>query len=132
MSGVAVLRALMIASSGLTNIVPSTNIMAGTVPIKSRMPWIALEQTSLEERITVTPDAAPLQTERVTVRIYSNTYPQQKTIKRLIEAACPQTRGLIAGVTVDSIFEEAEGPDEPLTELNIVAQVKNYTVRFTE
>lgn len=121
MSGVAVIRYLLANATAVTAVVPATRIMAGELPLNSVLPGISIVQISSVPRNTVKMNEAKVQhTDRVQVSVLvkgtqatpaGTGYPGVKALIKLVLAACPQTRGTINGVDVDSITPDVEGPD---------------------
>lgn len=137
MSGVNVIRYLLANDSGVTAVVPSTRIMAGDLPLNTAAPAIAITQVSSVPynalRINETPK---LHTDRVQVTVIRKAepadrgYPGLHSLLALVLAACPSQRGSVNSVSVDSIVPDGEGPDLPITELNLFTRSRDFLVRW--
>lgn len=132
MSGVAIIRARLVANAALIAVVPATNIRAGEVPLRSSLPWISIEQTGLEEHKNIEMTGALMQMERVEVNILSATFPVQKIIERLVEAACQTFRGTVGAFSVDSILPDGKTADGNIPGVDCFVKEINYMVRFYE
>ncbi len=140
MSGVAVIRALLVAAAPVTNVVPAPRIMAGDLPINTAMPAIAITQVSGTERLTISMVETPrMHTERVQVSVLlKNTsatpvgtgYPGVKALLALVLAACPNQHGTMAGVDVDSILPDQVGPDLQDDVTGLISQSHDFIVKY--
>lgn len=121
MSGVAVIVALLKASAPLTTIVPAARIMGGDLPLNTVLPAISVAQVSSVPRNTVAMgEPKVLHTDRVQVSALVKGpqgtppgvgYPGVKALMKMVLKACPNTRGTVNGISVDSIIPDTEGPD---------------------
>ena len=112
MSGVIIIRALLVANAALLSAVPASKIMAGVIPINTVLPAISIAQISGVTRNTISMNEAQvLATDRVQVTVMAKTYAEQKRILELVRAACPNTRGQVNGVQCDSVWSDMTGPD---------------------
>lgn len=112
MSGVIIIWSLLSTNAGLLAVVPAAKIMAGVIPINTVLPAISIAQISGVTRNTIgMNEAKVLATDRVQITVMSKTYPQQKQILDLVRAACPNTRGIVNGISCDCILSDVVGPD---------------------
>lgn len=112
MSGVVVIRALLVANTALLSAVPASKIMAGVIPINTVLPAISIAQISGMTRNTISMnDVQVLATDRVQVTVMAKTYAEQKRILELVRSACPNTRGQVNGVQCESVWSDMTGPD---------------------
>lgn len=131
MSGVAIVRALMVGHAPLTAQVQAARIVAGDLKQGTTLPAISITLVSGVEGLTVAmTEAGKLVTERVQVTVLASSYPSLKNIIGLVRAALPHTRGAVAGFTCDSILPAGDGPDGWLPEESIYDQPIDFTVRF--
>jgi len=130
MSGVSVIRALLVASSGLTDIVPATKIFAGVVPLKTAVPAISVGQVSGTENLTVKMATRPMRVERVQVTVEAASYKQQKEVLELVREACVRGSGNVNGVTLDSILPDGEGPDFMDHDTKVYFQSRDFIVKW--
>lgn len=130
MSGVAIIRKLLVNDSNVLLAVPATRIMAGALPINSSLPVISIRQISGIEFKTVKRSEINTATDRVQVTALASTYVQQKEIIELIRNAIVTSRSTINGFDVDSIDHDLDGPDLYTDNPVIYEQSIDYIVRF--
>lgn len=132
MSGVAVILALLQDSAALTAKVPASRIQAGELPLKTQLPAISVTMISSVDRHVVKqdPGAGIFTTERVQVTVLAASYPKAAEVSRLVRCACQNTRGQIAGVKVDSILMELEGPDFFDDQITMVGRSRDFIVAW--
>lgn len=119
MSGVAIVRALLVANAPVIAVVPAVRIIAGVLPINMTLPAITVSQVSSLPHNTVAMIETPkLHTDRVQVSVHvkaaeasGSGYPGMRALLQLILAACPNTHATVAGFAVDSVIPDLEGPD---------------------
>ena len=131
MSAVAVVRYLLVNDATLLSAVPAVRIKTSVLPLGTPLPAIMIEHISTTERLTVdmsTP--ARFATSRVQVTALAKTYTQCASIVELIRKALPHTRGLVAGVQLDSILPEGANPDFYDVESETHAQSRDFFVAF--
>ncbi len=141
MSGVAVIRALLAASSPVTAVAPAASIVCGDLPQGTPLPGIEIKQISGVPRLTVAmTEAGRLHTDRVQVTALlkgpqgtpaGTGYPGVKALLALVLAACPNQRGSIAGVAVDSILPDVVGPDLSDPAASLYSQSQDFIVKYT-
>lgn len=131
MSGVAVIVTLLAADAGVTAIVPAARIFGGDVPLSTATPSIGVSQISGMPRNTVSmAETRRLITERVQVTIHAASYDQQKALLELVRRACPNQRGTVDGVDLDSILPDIEGPDLTDADAKIYEQSRDFLVKW--
>ena len=140
MSGVAVIRHLLANSAGITAVVPAARIMAGDLPVNTEMPAISITEISSVPRLTVAmtePNRMHLERVQVSALVKGPQgspagagYPGVKSLLALILAACPNQRGTINGVKVDSILPDTEGPDLFDMTLSLYSGSRDFLVRW--
>lgn len=131
MSGVIVMTWLLTHDSNLNAVVPVAKVYAGDIPLNTALPAISVMHISGVSRKTVAMSGTKLITDRVQVTVNAKTYASQKSILRLIEAACPLSRGTINGIACDSVLPDIEGPDLSMPDAEIYEQSLDFIVRFT-
>ena len=131
MSGVAIVRALLVSNAALLAAVPATKIMAGAIPVATVLPAISVAQISSTERHTVAMNGKKLITERVQVTVCTKSYPTQKSILALVRGALPVSRGVVAGYDCDSVLAGPEGPDIYDPDAVIYEQSQDFFVKFS-
>lgn len=140
MSGVAVVVYLLTHNAPLNGVVVTAQIMAGILPLKTPLPAIGVTQVSGVPRLTLAMiEAGALQSDRVQVTVKTRGrastvagggYPEQKSIIVLARAALPNMRGVINGVTVDSILPDVTGPDDQDLQLDEYTQSQDFIVKW--
>lgn len=131
MSGVAVVRYLLANAAGVTALVPATRIMAGTLPLNTALPALAVAQVSGVHRLTLgMVETGMLRTERVQVTVLAKTYASQKAVLAAVLAACPNQRGTVNGVALDSVLPDGEGPDLFDADATICEQSIDFIVKW--
>lgn len=131
MSGVAVVRSLLAANSGVIAQVPATKIFSGIIP-QGSIPAIGVSEITGQERLTVAMTGTKLRTERVQVTVQTKTYPTKKSILALVRAACRNRNGTVNNVEVDSILADIEGPDLDDPDAQIFTQSQDFIVKWRE
>lgn len=140
MSGVAVIRTLLAANTGVLAVVAAARIKAGDLPLTTTMPAIGIKQVSSVPMLLIrTNESGRLHTDRVQVTGYlRDEYGTPKgdgiagldALMKLILAGCPSQRGTVGGISVDSITPDYEGPDLSIPELNIVTRSRDFFVKW--
>lgn len=140
MSGVAVIRYLLANHSPLTAVVAAAKIMAGTLPESVKPPAISVTTVSTIPRNTLAmTEAKALVTERVQVTLHvhqsereGSDYAGLSTGMRLIRQACPNQRGTVNGIELDSIMPDITGPDLEAIDEGIIARSQDFIVKWLE
>jgi len=128
---VRVVRYLLAHDAALLALVAADNIAAGSLPLDTVLPAICVQEISLVQRRTASMTAGKvLATSRVQVTVIATSVSQQKAILDLVRSACPNTRGIVNTVSVDSILPDQDGPDMRDQDATIFAQSKDFIVRF--
>lgn len=130
MSGVSIIRSILVSDGNLLNVVPETKIMAGVIPLNTALPAISIRQISGLEYKTISRTGTQTVTERIQVSVLAPTYMKQKEILELIRSAIPATRGTVNTFDVDSIVLDIDGPDLYTETPVIYEQSIDYMVRF--
>lgn len=130
MSGVAVIRYLLVNNASLTATVSADKIKPGLVPIGITLPAISIRQISGREFQIIKRGSNQLVTERIQITAQAKTYTEQKAIIALIRAALPGTHGTVNTFLVDSLTYESDGPDLEYENPVIFEQSLDYFVKF--
>ncbi|MFA6204481.1 MAG: hypothetical protein WC710_14985 [Gallionella sp.] len=131
MSAATAIRYLLANNATLIAQVPATKIMAGAIPLNTALPAISVMEISNVPRNNVGMNETNiLETCRVQVTVLAKTYPTQKSILELVRKACPNQRGSIGGVEVDSILPDSAGPDMYDDAAVIYMQSRDFIVKF--
>ena len=142
MSGVAVIRYLLVNNAPLVALIPAGQIVAGDFPINQPMPAISVKQISSVPRLTISMLGPKMHTDRVQVSVLVKNapqpvgvpagYPGVKNVIKKVLAACPNQHGVINTFTVDSIVPDIEGPDLPNPELSLQGSSRDFIVKWFE
>lgn len=135
MSGVSVIRYLLVHSAPLIAVVNANNIKGGVLPL-TVLPGISISTIDGIPRKTIAmTEPNRLITERVQVMVQTKSdvpsgYAQMKQILNLVAAALPNTRGTINNVTVECVLPESEGPELIDAALSVNMQSQDYFVKW--
>lgn len=140
MSGVAVIRYLLVHDAAVLAKVPASRIFAGDAPIKTELPALSVKQISGLPYLTVAMDEnARLHTERVQVTALVKSsdgtpagegYPGVKALLAIVFSACKNTHGTVDGVDVVSVLPDTEGPDLEDAVHALLTQSRDFMVRY--
>ena len=146
MSGVVVIVALLKANAPILSAlgagppIAANRIMAGDLPLSTVLPAITVTQISGVPRLTVAMiEPNRLNTDRVQVSVLFKGpagspsglgYPGVKNMMKLVLAACPNQRGTINGINVDSILPDTEGPDLQDDATSLFSQSRDFIVKW--
>ena len=131
MSDVKVIRYLLANNTALNAVVQPNSIMAGIVPQGATLPAIEITHVSGVWNKEVSEQSKTCRA-RVQITVIAQSYTQQKQIIDLARDAVPRTRGTIAGVSVDSILREPDGPDFRDDEVGLFMQTQDFIVTYNE
>lgn len=133
MSGIKVIRALLVAHAPVLALVPAARIVAGTVPQGMPLPAIGLTEISRVELPTVSLGQRAAQvTARVQVTVHASTYPDQKAVLQAAKLGPGAHTGTVAGVEVRSVMRDVVGPDMKDDDAEIYQQSRDFKVVFVE
>lgn len=134
MSGVAIIRALLIAHKPVTDIVFASNIRAGILPQGSALPAVSVSSVSEIEEITTARNMpVKMIRERVQVTVYtSGDYPKMKALMKATSLGKGVFTGTVAGFRVRSVLPWSVGPEIPPADDNIFEQSRDFMVTFVE
>lgn len=140
MSGVAIVRALLAAHAPLLALgIPSTRIIAGTLPQGTTLPAISVTTITESEQGTV---ARRLGTkmirERVQVTVLMNQtggtteYAAFKNLVKATSLGAGVYTGIVVGFRVRSVMPWGVGPELPQDDDRILEQSRDFMVTFME
>jgi hypothetical protein len=140
MSGIKVIRYKLANNAALLAVVPAARIVAGDLDLNTTLPVISIRQISSIRRNTVSmAEAKTFVTERVQVSVLVKSYEQGgadyaglENVLKLVRQACPNSRGTVNGVELDSILPLDEGPDLPSDTAEILQRSMDFRVTWTE
>ena len=132
MNGVIAVRALLVADTGVTALVPAIRIVAGVIPQGSALPAISLMSVSSIDRNIPAPGSKRRVTERVQVTVLAVSYPAAKALIRAVRAASADRMPAIGGLTDVTVHTDSAGPDFLDEETGIHMQSQDFRVSFNE
>lgn len=133
MSGVAIIRALLVAHAPLVAMVAADRIKAGVLPLGTTLPAIGITQVSGVDRNIISPRATVTVTERVQVTVLAATYVQQKAVIALVRKACRDQRGTFASYPACLVLTYGQGPDGLLGDgSGVFDQAQDFSVSYAQ
>lgn len=108
----------------------ANNVIVGKKREKAILPAITIRLVSGTDRLTVSMTHRQFRTQRVQVMVHGKTQIQQQRLLEAVLVACPNTRGTLNGIHVDSILPDGEGPDLSDPDAEIYEQSRDFIVRF--
>jgi hypothetical protein len=132
MSDVKVIVALLLADAAVRSMVRD-EIHPGVVPQGTVLPAIAINSISNFELGKIK-DAGNyiLKRSRTQVTVETKSYEDQKTLLRLVSLAIRDGKRQVAGVLVNSIARDTEGPDMRNDDAGIFMQSRDFRVTYNE
>lgn len=132
MSGVKIVRALLVADSALIALVPATRVIAGVLPQATAIPSIAVTEVSRVDHQQLKGSAYGHSTSRVQVSVLAGNYPQQKQILGAVRHACRDKTGTVASIAGVSVLLDSTGPDFNDSDTGFFMQSQDFKVGYTE
>jgi hypothetical protein len=132
MDGVAIVRALIVASSEMLELVPLERIVGGVLPVGTELDAISITRVSVIDRNIPSPGANRRVTERIQVTAMGRTYPRSKAALRAAKAVLADFVGTAAGLDNVCIQTDAGGPDFMNEEASIHMGTQDFIVGYTE
>lgn len=130
MHDVKAIRALLVNSGPLTQIVGAEKIVYGEIKEGTPLPAIGITHISGIWGAQVS-GQSDLGRARVQVTVVAASYLVKKQIIDLVCNAVPRKPGLIAGVAVVEILRDSGGPDIDDSAAGIFIQTQDFKVSFT-
>jgi len=132
MNGVIAVRALLVADTGVTALVPASRIIAGSIPQGTTLPAISLMAVSSTDRNILQPGTSRRVTERVQVTALAASYPATKAVLRAVRQAAADRTPVIDGITHVTVHTDSSGPDFLDEATGIHMQTQDFRVSFNE
>jgi hypothetical protein len=132
MSAVKIIRALLVADTALTTLVPASRIVAGVPPLGTVLPLIALTEISRVDHNLVKGAATSRSTARVQVTVMAANYIAQKSLLAAVRHAARDKVGALSGFANAAVQLDGTGPDFMDAEADIYQQGQDFKVSFTE
>ena len=107
MSGEAVLTYILSNNAGVLAQVVTANIIAGTLPTKTQLPGIGVQEVdSLPHNMINVNEKPRLHTDRVQVTALARSRGAVRVLLRAVLAALPDQRGSVGGVNLSAIVSD--------------------------
>ncbi len=132
MSAIKIVRALLVADTDLTALVPANRIVAGIPAQGMTLPLIALTEISRVDRNLVKGASTSRSTSRVQVTVMTASYPAQKALLGAVRHAARSKVGTFSGVSNAAVHLDGTGPDFMDSETKIYQQGQDFMVSFNE
>lgn len=134
MSGVAIMRALMLAHEPLTALVPAARIRIGEIPQGTVLPAVLITSVSGPNEIgTVARNTAYTTVrERVQVTVYAKSYEEQERILMACKLGRGVHKGEHAGFYTNSVIPEGVNPPILPGEDRVYERSRDFMVTFSE
>jgi hypothetical protein len=142
MSGSLVIRYMLANYQPILATIPPDRIVAGDLSISTERPCMIIQNVDSDDfRMIKRSGVRALVSDRVQVTTLvdgqrSSTpgsgYMGLHDLMKLIPKACPNARGLINGVDVESIDLEPEGPDLTDESTQLFSRSRDFLVRYYE
>lgn len=132
MSGVKIIRVLLLADSDVLVMVPASRVVAGTLPQGTTLPAISITEVSRVERVVLKASANSHCTSRIQATVITDSYPAQKALLGAMRHACRDKIGLIAGIGGASVKLDSTGPDFNDPDTSFYMQSQDFKVSYTE
>jgi hypothetical protein len=132
MSAVRIIRALLVADSALTALVPANRIVAGIPAQGVALPLIALTEISRVDRNLVKGSTTSRSSSRVQFTVMATSYPAQKALLAAVRHAARSKVGTLSGVSNAAVHLDGTGPDFMDNETAIYQQGQDFMVSFNE
>lgn len=131
-SAAKAVRYLLVQNPELTAIVPRDSIGTGRFKEGSPTPAAIVSHVFTSRRPVLNQDGTQFCTSRIQVTVFAKSYPEQDAVLQLVRRALPPTRGLVAGVALDSIQPGGDGPDMRDDLASIYMGAVDFIVTFNE
>lgn len=131
MSGLVVLRAVLVGDPLVTAAVPVERIVADELPLDTPLPALSITMISSVDRKALRRSALRRVAERVQVTILARDATERLDLTARVRAAAEGLVGDVAGIAAVSIQSEGQGPDLT-TEAGIRIRTQDFIVSFNE
>jgi len=135
-SGPAIIRHLIAHDAAMLTLLSqmessAANVIVGKKKAGAALPVIAIRLVSGTELNTLAMNEGKrLRTQRVQVMVHGKTARQVLQLLEAVLVACPNTRGTLNGIKVDSILPDGEGPDFSDPDAEVFEQSRDFIVRW--
>lgn len=139
MSGVAIIRELLVNYPPISELVPAARIRGGVLPQGIDLPAISITTVYASEFKTIARRRSVKQTrERVQVTVLAKAddagagYAQMKTLLKACALGAGVHTGVVKGYDVKSVMSDGENPEIPPGDDRIYEQSRDFMVTFVE
>ncbi len=132
MSGIKIIRALLVADAAVLALVPGTRIQAGILPQGTALPYISITSVSGVDFDVVKVGAITRVTQRIQLSVVAASYAAKKPLLTAIRSALRGRFGAFAGYQQAVVQTDAEGPDLDVVATGFFSQSQDFKVSFNE
>lgn len=133
MNGIAAIRSVLVADSGMTAIVPAARIIAGPAKIGLELPFAMIERVSRNDRNIPTPGPTRAVRERVRVTVVAANLPSREEVLRAVRhAAADQLYPTVPGISGVTIHTDGGGPPFYDDDYAGHRESQDFMVKYTE
>lgn len=132
MSGVSIIRALLVGDAANVALVPKVRIAAGVLPKGTKLPAQSIETVTMNDRNIPAPGGWRHVSELVRVTGLASTYPQLDAVMKAQKKACADRLPTIAGLRNITVHTAGAGPDFMDEEASIYMRSQTYRVTYSE
>jgi hypothetical protein len=130
-SGIVVIRALLVAHAPLTALVPESRIVADHLPQDTDLPAISVLSISSVDRKVLRPRAKRRVTDRVEVSVLARDASERLSLVRLVRSAAADRVADFDELSEVSVTTDGQGPDVT-TETGIRTRSQDFLVSYNE
>lgn len=131
MSGILIVRALLVADAPLVASVPASRIRP-FLPQGVTLPALGLDVVSAVRRNALSGNETTVhEMSRVRVTALAASYSSCEAVLALVNSACARKRGTIAGFADVHVLPDIRGPDMQDVGANIFMQSLDFLVHYT-
>lgn len=132
MSGVKIIRALLLADVAALAQVPAARVIAGKLPQGTTLPAVSITEVGRVDRKVLKAGANSHCTARIRATVITASYPAQKALLSAVRHACRDKVGVIAGIGGVSVLLDGTGPDFDDPDTSFYMQTQDFKVSYTE
>jgi hypothetical protein len=133
MSGVAIVRALLVADPKVTAVVPAARIVSGILRQGAILPAVSVHKIYGSEENTIARNyGGRMIRHRVQVTVMAKDYPTMEKLMKAASLGPGIHTGAIVGFNVRSVIPWGENPEIPPGDDGIYEQSRDFMVTFVE
>jgi hypothetical protein len=131
-SGVKIIRSLLVSASPVIALVPVDRIVAGVLKTGVLLPALAITDVVGIDYNIVKAGTTHQVMDRVQVTACATTYAELKAVMKAIRTACRDKIGAIAGFVNVTVHTDGKGPDFTVPDSGIYMQTQDFRITYTE